>query len=220
LWYICTPYGEKGMELLTARQRFILDLIRDFIQQRGYPPTVRELVSLTGKKSIAGAQKILAALERKGYIRKNPGRSRGIELLLAPRPLQIPVVGVVPAGTPVLAEENIEGRFCLDSDLAPPDSFLLKVQGDSMIGDHIQDGDYVLVRPQPVVQEGDIMVAALDGEVTVKRFHREREHIALVPSNPAIKHIWVREGADLRIIGKVVAVFRFLGPGKWRREGD
>ena len=208
------------MEPLTENEALVLSHITDFIQRRGYPPTVRDLVSLTGKKSIAGVQNPLAALERKGYLKRTPGRSRGIELLAAPRSVSIPVVGVVPAGTPLLSEENVEGYFSLNAHLAPPNSFLLKVQGDSMIGDYIQDDDYVLVQSQPDAQSGDIVVAAIDGEVTVKRFMRNREGISLVPSNPELTEIRVPEGAELRIIGKVVGVFRFLGPNTWRGSGD
>lgn len=208
------------MEALTERQRYFLDLIRDFIQHQGYPPTVRDMLSLARRKSTSGVQKILAALERKGYIRKTPGRSRGIELLYTPRSVQIPVVGVVPAGVPLLAEENIDGHICLGSNIASHGSFLLRVQGDSMIGDHIQDGDYVLVQPQPVAEDSDIVVAALDGEVTVKRFHRARGRIYLVPSNPSMQPVHVHEGTELRTIGKVFAVLRFLGPCSWRGRDD
>jgi repressor LexA len=203
------------MEPLTGNEALLFNHIRDFIQHRGYPPTVRELVSLTGKKSIAGVQNPLAALERKGYLKKTPNRSRGIDLIGAPRSVHIPIVGVVPAGIPLLAEENIEGYFSLNANLAPQNSFLLKVQGDSMIGDHIQDEDYVLVQSLPDAQNGDIVVAALNGEVTVKRFQRKRGGIYLVPSNPDLKEIRVHEGDELRMIGKVIAVFRFLGPNTW-----
>ena len=203
------------MEPLTGNEALLFNHIRDFIQHRGYPPTVRELVSLTGKKSIAGVQNPLAALERKGYLKKTPNRSRGIDLIGAPRSVHIPIVGVVPAGIPLLAEENIEGYFSLNTNLAPQNSFLLKVQGDSMIGDHIQNEDYVLVQSLPDAQNGDIVVAALNGEVTVKRFQRKRGGIYLVPSNPDLKEIRVHEGDELRMIGKVIAVFRFLGPNTW-----
>ena len=208
------------MEPLTRKQGMMLALIRDFIQRRGYPPTIRDLLAMAGDKSIAGVQKILGALEGKGYIRKTPGRSRGIEILFAPRSAQIPVVGMVPAGIPLLAEENIEGHVALSADISPPGSFLLRVQGESMIGDYIQDGDYVLVKPQPIADDGDIVVAELDGEATVKRLRRKNGDISLVPSNPTMDPIPIREGAELRIIGKVVAVFRFLEPGTWRNKGD
>lgn len=208
------------MEPLTDNEAILFSHIRDFIQHRGYPPTVRDLVSLTGKKSIAGVQNPLAALENKGYLKRTPGRSRGIELIAAPRSVHIPVVGMVPAGTPLLSEENIEGYFSLNANLAPPNSFLLKIHGDSMIGDYIKDDDYVLVQSQPDAQNGDIVVAALDGEVTVKRFQRKRGGIYLVPSNPELTEIRVPEGAELRIIGKVIAVFRFLGHNTWSDTGD
>ena len=200
------------MDQLTKRQTEILVLLRKFVRERGYPPTVRELLSLTGRKSTAGVQKLLNALERKGYIKKVPGRSRGIVLLGGVQSLWVPLVGCVVAGVPVLSEENIEGYCALDGSVVPDGSFLLRVQGDSMIGDHIQDGDLILVRPQPRGEDGEIIVAMVDGETTVKRLRLRAGGIQLVPSNPALKPLSIREDEQLRIIGKVVAVFRFLEP--------
>ncbi len=197
---------------MTKRQQKILVHLQRFIRERGYPPTVRELASLVGRKSTAGVQKLLNALERKGYITKVPGRSRGIVLSGGVQSVQVPVVGRVVAGTPILSEENIEGYVALDRSMVPNGSFLLMVQGESMIGDHIQHGDLVLVRPQPVAQDGDIVVAMVEGETTVKRFRRGVEGIELVPAHPGMKPFLIREGVQLRIVGKVVAVLRFLGP--------
>ena len=187
-------------------------LLRTFVRERGYPPTVRELVALTGRKSPAGVQKLLNALERKGYIKKAPGRSRGIVLSGGVQPLWVPLVGCVVAGTPVLSEEHIEGYCALDGSVVPEGAFLLRVQGDSMIGDHIQDGDLIMVRPQPRGEDGAIIVAMVDGETTVKRLRLRNGGIQLVPSNPDMEPLSIREDEQLRIIGTVVAVFRFLEP--------
>jgi repressor LexA len=200
------------MDQLTERQAEIFVLVRKFVRERGYPPTVRELVSLTGRKSTAGVQKLLNALERKGYIKKVPGRSRGIVLSGGVQSAWVPLVGYVVAGAPVLSEEHIEGYCALDGSVVPEGSFLLRVQGDSMIGDHIQDGDLILVRPQPKGDDGAIIVAMVDGETTVKRLRLRNGGIQLVPSNPAMEPLSIREDEQLRIIGTVVAVFRFLEP--------
>ena len=197
---------------MTERQAEIFVLVRKFVRERGYPPTVRELVSLTGRKSTAGVQKLLNALERKGYIKKVPGRSRGIVLSGGVQSAWVPLVGYVVAGAPVLSEEHIEGYCALDGSVVPEGSFLLRVQGDSMIGDHIQDGDLILVRPQPKGDDGAIIVAMVDGETTVKRLRLRNGGIQLVPSNPAMEPLSIREDEQLRIIGTVVAVFRFLEP--------
>ena len=198
------------MDPLTKRQGELLFLIRQFVQEKGYPPTVRELVTLTGKKSTGGVQKLLDALRRKGYIKKAPGRSRGIVPVGGVQSVWVPLVGWVKAGTPVLSEENIEGYCALDGSVVPEGAFLLRVQGDSMIGDHIQDGDLILVRPQPQTEDGAIVVAMVDGETTVKRLHRRTDGIQLIPSHPAMEPLSIREDVQLRIIGKVVAVLRFL----------
>jgi repressor LexA len=200
------------MDQLTKRQTEFLVLLRKFVRERGYPPTVRELVSLTGRKSTAGVQKLLDALERKGYIKKAPGRSRGILLLGEIQSVSVPLVECVVAGTPVLSEEHIEGYCALDESVVPEGAFLLRVQGDSMIGDHIQDGDLILVRPQPRAEDGAIIVAMVDGETTVKRLRRRAGGIQLVPSNPSLRPLSIREDEQLRIIGTVVAIFRFLDP--------
>jgi repressor LexA len=200
------------MDHLTKRQGELLSLIRQFVREKGYSPTVRELVALTGKKSTAGVQKLLHALGRKGYIERAPGRSRGIVPVGGVRSVWVPLVGWVVAGTPVLSEENIEGYCALDSSVVPEGAFLLRVRGDSMIGDHIQDGDLILVRPQPRAEDGAIVVAMVDGETTVKRLRRRTDGIELIPSHPAMEPLLIREDVQLRIIGKVVAVLRFLEP--------
>jgi repressor LexA len=198
------------MDQLSKKQAEVLLLLRQFVRERGYPPTVRDLLVLTGRKSTSGVQKILNVLERKGYIKKAPGCSRGIVLLGGAHSVWVPLVGCVVAGTPFLSEEHIEGYCAMDGSMVPEGSFLLRVRGDSMIGDHIQDGDLILVRPQPRAEEGAIVVAMVDGEATVKRLHFGDEGIQLVPSHPAMEPFLVRENDRLRIIGAVVAVLRFL----------
>jgi len=200
------------MDQLTKKQEEVLFLIRRFLRDKGYPPTVRELVSLTGRKSTAGVQKILDALERKGHIKKAPGRSRGIVPLRGVQSFWVPLVGWVAAGSPALAEEHIEGYHALDGFVVPEGSFLLRVRGDSMIGDHIQDGDLILVSPQARAEDGAIVVAMVDGETTVKRLCRRGDGIQLVPSHPAMEPLSVRQDVQLRIIGKVVAVLSILDP--------
>jgi SOS regulatory protein LexA len=190
------------MDQVTKRQAEVLFLIHEYVREKGYPPTVRELVSLTGRKSTAGIQKLLDALERKGHIKKAPGRSRGIVPRGAGQSVWVPLVGGVVAGAPVLSEKNIERYCALDESMAPKGSFLLRVQGDCMVGDHIRDGDLVLVMPQRSAEDGEIVVAMENNETMVKRFQRG------VPL--AEKPLSIRGDVQLSIIGKVVAVFRFL----------
>jgi repressor LexA len=202
------------MDQLTKKQAQTLFLIRRFLREKGYPPTVRELVSLTGRKSTAGVQKLLNALEKKGHIKKVPGRSRGIVLAGGVQSAWGPLVGSVMAGSPALSDEHSDGYQTLDGSGVPmPEgSFLLRVRGNSMIGDHIQDGDLILVSPQARAEDGAIVVAMVDGETTVKRFFQKDDGIQLVPSHPAMEPLLLRQDAQLRIIGKVVAVLRFLEP--------
>jgi len=197
---------------LTKKQEEVLFLIRKFLRDKGYPPTVRELASLTGRKSTSGVQKLLNALEKKGHIKKVPGRSRGIVPLGGAHAFWVPLVGWVAAGSPALSEGHIEGYHALDGSAMPEWAFLLRVRGDSMIGDHIQDGDLILVSQQARAEDGAIVVAMVDGETTVKRLCRSDDGIQLIPSHPAMKPLSIREESQLRIIGKVVAVLRFLEP--------
>ena len=200
------------MAQLTKRQAEVLFLIQEFVRDNGYPPTVRELVSLTGRKSTAGVQKILDALQKKGHIKKVPGCSRGIVPLGGGQSVWVPLIGWVAAGRPVFSEENIEGYCALDGSVVPEGAFFLRVRGDSMVGDHIQDGDMILVRPQARAEDGTIVVAMVDGETTVKRLYWRDDGIQLLPSHPSMEPLSIRQDAQLRIIGKVVAVLRFLEP--------
>jgi repressor LexA len=200
---------------LTERQKAILSFIIEAIQARGFPPTLREIGHAFSIRSTKGVNDHLAALERKGEIRRHPELSRGIEVVHMPSAdediKRIPLVGRIAAGTPVLATENIEGTYGIDRSLVQGGEFMLSVQGDSMIDAHICDGDYILVRPQETANDGEIVAAMVDEEATVKRFYRNGSSVRLVPANESMSPIVVESMSnDVRILGKVVAVFRAL----------
>ncbi|MCJ7746794.1 MAG: transcriptional repressor LexA, partial [Desulfobacterales bacterium] len=170
---------------LTSTQENVLSFLKNFLQEKGFPPTLREIASHFGLRGPKAPQKTLQILERKGYIRRVPGGSRAIEMLIPPlvhksQILSLPMVGKVRAGEPILAIENIEGYINLDQSLVSSDDvFLLRVQGDSMIDAHIQDGDFALVKPQPNAENGEIVVALVDDEATIKRIFKKRDLIRL-----------------------------------------
>jgi repressor LexA len=205
---------------LTDRQQSILDFLKDFLRKSGYPPTIREIAAHFDLRSPKGVQDHLAALERKGHIRRTPERSRGIELLsFKPEELRdrgnvvsLPLIGQVAAGAPVLSDENIEEWIEVDASFAAREgNFLLKVVGESMVDAHILDGDTIVVSPQETARNGEIVVALVDDEATVKTFYREATHIRLQPENPTMDPIIIPAGdSEVRIIGKVVAVMRVL----------
>jgi repressor LexA len=207
---------------LTARQREFLDFIRQFIRRVGYPPTVREIGAHFGfvPRSVFDH---LKALERKGYLHRDPGKSRSLQILDDGFPAiphsafripqsyrELPILGRVAAGQPLLAEQNIEGSFALSRDwVNGDDAFILKVQGESMIGAHILPGDHAVVRRQTSAETGDIVVALLNDEATVKRIFFQKDEVVLRPENPAMEAIIVRRGErDFQIIGKVVGILR------------
>lgn len=208
---------------VTKRQQAVLDCIEACIQEKGYGPTVREICQSLGLSSPSTVHVHLKALEEKGLIKRDPLKSRSITLthphdeasvienVIAPsfgRAVEVPLVGNVAAGSPILAEENITDTMTLPTDIvgdAP--SFMLSVRGDSMIEAGINDGDYVVVKEQPVANNGDIVVALIDDGATVKRFYREKDYIRLQPENSSMDPIITRECS---IAGKVVAVFRRL----------
>ena len=198
------------MEHLTPRQQQVLAFITRYVDELGYPPTLREISSEIGTSGTVSALHHLEALERKGYLRRESGSSRGIILVREPQPefLQIPVVGVVRAGPPSLAFEEIEGHYPFEKLQLRGGTFFLRVKGDSMINDSIVEGDLALIRPQETAQNGDIVVAMVDGEATMKRFYRERDHIRLQPKNPNMKPIIIQAGEEVSIIGKVVKIVR------------
>lgn len=200
---------------LTVTQEKVFEFLKDFLREKGFPPTLREIASHFGLRGPKAPQKTLNILERKGYIRKVPGGSRAIEILSYPQfsltqILPIPVIGKVRAGEPILAIENIEGYINLDRSLVPSkDVFLLRVEGDSMIDAHIQDGDFALVKPQPNAENGEIVVALIEDEATIKRIFKKRDLIRLEPANPKMEPLVVRRGEKkVTIVGKVVGIFR------------
>jgi len=194
---------------LTTRQQKILDFIINYIRDAGYPPTVRDIAGAF-KISSKGAYDHMKAIEKKGYIKRNPTKPRAIELLNFSKPsepiIQIPVLGRVSAGEPLLATQNIERIISLSGDMIRAEEpFALRVKGDSMIEAGILEGDYVIVRQQRSAEQGDIVVALIDDEATIKRFYKENDHIRLQPENPMMEPIVVR---DVTILGKVVGLFR------------
>ena len=200
---------------LTTRQKEVFEFLKDYLRAKGFPPTLREIASHFGLRGPKAPQKTLSILERKGYIRKVPGGSRAIEILSYPQfsltqILPIPIVGRVRAGEPILAIENIEGYLNLDRSLVSSgDVFLLRVEGDSMIDAHIQDGDFALVKPQPNAENGEIVVVLIEDEATVKRIFKKRDLIRLEPANPKMEPIVVKRGEKkVIIVGKVVGIFR------------
>lgn len=202
------------MEELTARQREILRYIKSKVMEKGYPPSVREIGQAVGLSSSSTVHGHLGKLEEKGYIRRDPTKPRAIELIndkdvIRKGVVNVPIVGRVTAGEPILAVQNIEDFFPVPTEFAAgssdDDLFMLRVRGDSMIGAGILDGDHVLVRQQSHAQNGDIVVALLDDEATVKRFFREADHIRLQPENPALSPI---RTTDVVILGKVIGLFR------------
>jgi repressor LexA len=222
------PDGPPDASGLTPRQRRVLEVIRAAVERRGYPPSVREIgeaVGLTSTSSVAHQMKVLQA---KGYLRRDPHRPRAVEVLLPaaeaqpaaevafedeadavaarPAPAYVPVVGRIAAGGPVLAEQAIEDVFPLPKELVGEGTlFLLRVTGESMIEAAICDGDWVVVRQQPVADNGDVVAAMIDGEATVKTYKRKDGHVWLLPHNPAFDPI---DGDEATVLGRVVAVLR------------
>jgi repressor LexA len=198
---------------LTKRQREIFDFIRRYLRKYGYPPTVREIGKALGLHSPSTVHAHLAKLEQIGMLRRDPSKPRAIELMVgkARRAMKgpgVPVVGNVAAGEPILAEENIEDYYEVPSVIGGQgDDYILKVRGDSMKDAGILEGDFVVVRPADEAKNGEIVVALLGDEATVKRFYRERNGIRLQPENKAHKPIRTR---DAQLLGKVVGVFRSL----------
>lgn len=204
-------------KILTQRQQDILDFIESFMQKRGYPPTLREIGNEFGISSTNGVRVNLAALEKKKYIVRRPWLSRGIELVNAPKVIHtdsevgyVPIIGKVAAGEPIFAAENIQGMLAIDdSFIQTKKVFALKVQGDSMIGAGIVDGDYVLARRQHTAETGEIIVFIIGDEITVKRYDSKGDKVFLIPENEAYEVRSIRKNSpDLQIAGKVVGLMR------------
>jgi repressor LexA len=201
---------------LTKRQQEIFDFIKRYSSRHGYPPTVRDIGKAVGLASSSTVHQHLATLEKIGLLRRDPSKPRAIELLDRAvqevrnivRPDGLPVVGSVAAGQPLLAEENIE-EYVSVPELAGGDAgaYVLRVRGDSMKNAGIIEGDYVVVRPQDTADDGDVVVALLGEEATVKRYFRESDHVRLQPENDTLEPIRSRE---VRVLGRVVGVMRSL----------
>ena len=206
-------FGYKTNSMLTEKQQAILDFINDYVAEHQYPPSVREIGKHFGIYP-ATVQDHISAIERKGFLQKKRFQSRTLTISRTSRPGGIPIIGTVAAGVPILAQENIEDVVHLPERWAATGSFLLKVKGDSMTGAHILDGDYVLVQPQQSAHDGEIVVALLGDEATVKRFYKTSSGVSLKAENPRFKTIEVsNEDAAARgfkIIGSVAGVMRML----------
>ena len=218
--------GEAG-DGLTQRQRRVLEVIRDSIERRGYPPSVREIGEAVGLSSASSVAHQLTVLQKKGWLRRDPNRPRALDVRLpgdtaseavqpaphpavageeVPAPTYVPLVGRIAAGGPVLAEQAVEDVFPLPRELVGEGTlFMLKVAGDSMVEAAICDGDWVVVRQQPTAENGEIVAAMLDGEATVKTYKRRDGHVWLMPHNPAYQPI---PGDDATVLGRVVSVLR------------
>jgi repressor LexA len=220
------PDGPSGPDGLTPRQRRILEVIKAAVDERGYPPSIREMCDAVGLASSSSVSHQLKVLEAKGFLRRDPNRPRALEVLLPssnesapestvdetaigdsfPEAVRVPVVGRIAAGGPILADERVEEVFALPKQLVGEGTlFLLQVHGESMVDAAICDGDWVVVRQQPTAVNGDIVAALLDEEATVKTFKKKGAQVWLMPHNPAYEPI---DGNHASILGKVVAVLR------------
>lgn len=217
------PEGPPDESGLTPRQRRVLEVIRDSVERRGYPPSMREIGEAVGLTSTSSVAHQLGTLQRRGFLRRDPNRPRAVEVVLparsaplpyddtgagdsAPRPAYVPVVGRIAAGGPVLAEQVVEDVFPLPRQLVGEGTlFLLRVTGESMIDAAITDGDWVVVRQQSVANNGEIVAAMIDGEATVKTFRRTDGVVTLLPANAAYSPI---PGDQATILGRVTAVLR------------
>jgi repressor LexA len=218
------PDGPPDASGLTPRQRKVLEVIRSSVDRRGYPPSMREIGEAVGLTSTSSVAHQLAALERKGFLRRDANRPRAVDVRspdqtapsheydetgsgdARPTPTFVPLVGRIAAGGPILAEEAIEDVFPLPRELVGEGAlFLLRVAGDSMVDAAICDGDWVVIRQQPVADNGDIVAALIDGEATVKTYKRREGHVWLMPHNPSYEPI---PGDEATVLGRVVAVLR------------
>lgn len=212
---------------LSPRQRRILEVIRDAVVLRGYPPSIREIGDAAGLQSTSSVAYQLKELEKKGFLRRDPNKPRAVDVRhlpgdstpkKAPAPATVPpeasatsyvpIVGSIAAGSPILAEENVDDYFPLPSDVVGDgELYMLKVSGDSMRDAGILHGDWIVVRSQPVAEEGEFVAALIDGEATVKEFHKDATGVWLLPHNDAYDPI---DGTHAQIMGKVVSVMRKL----------
>lgn len=195
---------------LNAQEQRVLEYIKEQIKDTGYPPSVREICAALGFKSTSSAHQYIWRLAEKGYIDKGDLKTRAIKVVGSESTISVPIVGKVAAGEPILATENIEdymsiGESFFTKDALKNDNFILKVQGESMINAGINNGDYIIVSKQETARNGQIVVAMIDGEATVKTFYKEKDYVRLQPENDTMDPIIVK---DVQILGKVIGLFR------------
>lgn len=202
---------------ISQKQSEILEYMKNEILNRGFPPSVREICEAVNLKSTSSVHSHLETLEKNGYIRRDPTKPRAIEIvddnfnLVRRETVNVPIVGKVAAGQPLLAMENVEGYFPIPSEFMPNNkTFMLVVEGDSMINAGIFSGDYVLVEQQPTAENGQKVVALVDDSATVKTFYKEKDYIRLQPENDSMDPIPVGPEQVFQILGKVIGVFRFM----------
>lgn len=203
--------------MLTRKQKEVLDFVEQYLRAHGYAPTLREIGEARGLSSVATVYQHLKSLEAKGLIRREGGRARQVEMIVPlepdevrPRALNVKMLGLVAAGSPIEALEQPETMALPEDLLGRGETFVLRVKGDSMIEDHIMDGDFIIVEKREHAQNGEIVVALIENEATVKRFYREAGQIRLQPANAAMRPIYVNE-EQLLVRGVVVGVLRKLG---------
>ncbi len=202
---------------ISKKQSEILEYMKNEILNRGFPPSVREICEAVNLKSTSSVHSHLETLEKNGYIRRDPTKPRAIEIvddnfnLVRRETVNVPIVGKVAAGQPLLAVENIEGYFPIPSEFMPNNkTFMLVVEGDSMINAGIFNGDYVIVEQQNTAENGQKVVALVDDSATVKTFYKEKDHIRLQPENDSMVPILVGADQFFQILGKVIGVFRLM----------
>lgn len=195
---------------LNVQEKRVFDYLKEQIREKGYPPSIREICAALNFKSTSSVHQYIARLAEKGYIDKGDLKTRAIKIVGDEPTISIPIVGKVAAGEPILAQENIEDYFSIGesffshSDLKN-ETFVLKVQGESMINAGINNGDYIIVSKENTARNGQIVVAMIDGNATVKTFYKEKDHVRLQPENDTMEPIIVK---DVQIVGKVVGLFR------------
>lgn len=202
---------------ISKKQQEILEYIKSQILERGFPPAVREICEAVGLKSTSSVHSHLETLEKNGYIRRDPTKPRAIEIvddnfnLVRRETVNVPIIGKVAAGQPLLAVENVEGYFPIPAEYMPNSkTFMLVVQGDSMINAGIFNGDYVIVEQQTTAENGQKVVALIDDSATVKTFYKENGFIRLQPENDSMDPILVSPDQSFQILGRVIGVFRFM----------
>ncbi len=202
---------------ISAKQKEILEFIKDSILSRGYPPAVREICEAVHLRSTSSVHSHLETLEKNGYIRRDPSKPRAIEIIddnfnLTRRELvNVPIIGTVTAGEPILAIENIQGYFPIMPEFVyNKQTFMLKVKGESMVNAGIFDEDYIIVEEKSTAADGDIVVALVDDSVTVKRFYKEENCIRLQPENDTMDPIIIPPNASFSIVGRVIGLYRCM----------